>query len=80
MDGLVGLSFVVTLENHDFVILRANSLLTCYLQDERDQLVGVLDQVGGHLVPDDTTASVNLPHCRGVDRTSKDNGLWSLTR
>ena len=76
---LVRLSFIFALEDHDFVVLRADSLLPCYLQHERDEFIGVLQQVSGHLVSDDATACVNLPNCRGVDRTGENGGLGTLS-
>ena len=67
LDVLVRLSFIFALKDHDFVVLRADSLLTCYLQHKTDEFIGVLQQVGGHLVSDDATAGVHLPYGRRVD-------------
>jgi len=79
LNMLVGLSFIFALEDHDFVVLRADSLLSCYLQHESDEFISVLQQVSGHLVPDDATACVNLPHRRRVDRTGENCGLGTLS-
>lgn len=79
LDVLVGLSFIFALEDHDFVVLRADSQLPCHLQHETDELIGLLQQVVRHLVSDDATAGVNLPDGRRVDRTGENGGLGALS-
>lgn len=79
LDVLVRLSFIFALKDHDFVVLRADSLLSCHLQHETDEFIGVLQQVRGHLVADDATAGVDLPYGRRVDGTCENGGLGTLS-
>jgi len=58
---------VCALEDHHFLIGRAEVLLSRYLKYQAHQLVPVLHQVGWHLVADNTTARVELSDSIGVD-------------
>lgn len=79
LDVLVGLSFIFALEDHDFVVLRADSQLPCHLQHETDQFIRLLQQVCRNFVSDNATACVNLPDGRRVDGAGEDGGLGALS-
>ena len=63
----IGLSLFGALEDHHFVFGGAETLFSCNLKHEANQLISMLHQVRGDLISDDTSAAVRLSDHVGVD-------------